>query len=528
MAQHFPDYPYQDIVAGDTDRVADLGTFDEILEGARADGLVSYAPQTSSVADDPRAHYIRHRTIATRLWLLGYLGEKPGDDVTHDGLFSDEFKQAVTRFQEEADLTVDSWVGDQTWFALDALVSFESETGVTKWFREDKPLKALERAVQLRLFTLGLFDRKPGLDFNSLPPDAADRFRRINFMFNLTKTDLPKGLHPQTVTTLFDLDGMVPKVAEAGVVRRWRKSSFRYSRKKEWDKKETGKLASRFIVNLAKIELWLVGFDVDVDGKDDFVVSGSGFPDRNRKLQAALFDFWRQMLKKKKRKSLKLSRSITPEFFKSLHEISEKARRAADSSGDDDYSTEVANELNSNQEIENAWGSVRKKSVSLWDGLKRLWRWIKQGIKKIVSFLKKNVFRAFFRYATKAFKIVKTAVDSVVSTLDYITRGTFPGSSIRQAAIFHDLDFDQTVFVNRNSDPEEVTELGKRLKLQIAMFKLGTRILTFVFNFFKRVATGLIGWARVLSALVRGLKEIKPLYREIKQLKESMIPPALT
>jgi peptidoglycan hydrolase-like protein with peptidoglycan-binding domain len=527
-APHFPKYPFGDSVIGeedrDTDSVEQLGDFDDILEGAHQEGVIDIAPVDKFSADNARAHEIRNRTIATRLWLLGYLQTKPGKDQSAEDIFSDTFKEAVKRFQQEAGLTVDGWVGDESWHALDALVSFESDIREEPWYKNNEPRSALERAVQLRLFSLGLFGSKPEPGFTGLPEGAMDEFRKINSMFKLTGRYLRDGADWDTVRALFDQDNIVEKLSEAGSSNNGAKKSFTIFRPSNLKRKKANALANRFIINAAKVELWLLGFNVTIDGKDDYSISSRALHGRNKKLYGALSLYYRELRDMKRRKAEKLAKSITPALFVSMQEVHRRARHMDGSTMDEDYSLEIAEseDLNSDEKIETAWGAVRTRSVSLWDGIKRLWRWIVRGIKKIISFFKNNIFKAFFRYATKAYKIVKTAISSVVNSIEYMLKGVLKGSSPETAVVWHDADFDQTVFVNRDADPEKLSALTRRQEIQTALFQLGTAILGFIFTTFKRIVTGMFGWARLLSSLVKNLKEIKPLYRRLKKLTGSI------
>ncbi|MCP4220604.1 MAG: hypothetical protein GY765_38610 [bacterium] len=528
MAHRFPKYPYGDSVIGtiEEDPFERLGSFGEIIDGAQQKGVIPFAPPDSLSAKDADIHEIRNRTVATRLWLLGYLKTKPDEDAASREIYTESFIQAVTRFQQDTGLADNErgWVGDSTWYALDALVGFESDTNVNQWYGDDKPMPSLERAIQLRLFSLGLYDSKPEPGFKGLKAKALDDFCRINFMFKLAGDgSLPWSPHPDTVTALFDQDNIVEKIADTASTEPGESQGFFYDRPQTYDVKKTNALANRFIINVAKIELWLIGFDVPIDGKDDYTITGHSAALKNLTLFEALGKYWHRLEGNRKLSGIDKARRVTPEFFKSLHGVHVHARDMDASSIDDDYSLEVAKDkrLNSDKKIKKAWTAVRKRSVGLWDGLKRVWRWIKKKVVKIISFFKKNIFRAFFRYATKAYKIVRTAVDSVVSSVKYYVNGVLEGSSVSNAVILHDADFDQTVFVNQDADPGKVEALGHSLEVRAAKFQLGLKIIGILLDTFRFGVTGLLGWARLLTSLVRNLKELKPLYRRLKELNVS-------
>jgi len=514
MPKQFPDYPYDDF-SSDDDVVEQTGLFGDLVEGAQEKGVIDIAPKSQAQADRAGAHYIRNRTISTWLWLLGYLPSKPAADASPESMMTTEFQGAVRRFQGDANLDKDSWVGDETWHALNELVGFESDVEIKKWFREDgSPRPALQRAVQLRLFSLGLFPSRPGLDFRELNDTALEDFRWINFMFNLSSRSMQRKICPDTISVLYDLDNMVEKISMASDGGK-RNKKFQYNRPEILDKPVADKLANRFLINVAKAELWLLGLKIKPDGNDDYSINNSGPDHENPDFFDALVLYYMELEHKDRKTAEKLSKKLTPHFFESLQKTRRDSEGKIDPYGDEDASDLIEKHIDSNRKVEEAWGFAKRKSVTLWDGIKRLWRWIKRGIKKIISFFTKNVFRVFFRYVTKAFKIVKTGIDCVISTIGYIVKPVLPGSSA-DVAVFHDGDFDHTVFISSNADQNKVEAMSRKLNIQSAKFKLGSTILGLIIGVFKKIGQGFLGWARLLKALVNAVRELKPLYRELK------------
>jgi hypothetical protein len=518
MSKKFPDYPYGDFLSTGDDVVEQTGQFGDLVEDAREKGVIGIAPESRAHADKARTHYFRNRTISTWLWMLGYLPSKPPGDASPESLVTTEFLAAVEHFQMDAGLYRDSWVGNDTWHALNDLVGFESDVEIDKWFRKDgSPLPALQRAVQLRLFSLGLFPSRPGPDFRELNDAALDNFRWINFMFNLSSRSMQRKICPETVSVLYDQDNMVEKISMASDGGK-RNKSFQYTRPERLEKRITDKLANKFIINVAKAELWLLGLKIKPDGSDDYSITNGGRDRMNPGFFDALVLYYMELENKDRKTAEKLSKKLTPDFFESLHRTRRVTEGKSHHYGDEDASDVIDEHLDSNQKIEEAWGFAKRKSVTLWDGLKRLWRWIKRGIKKIFSFFTKNVFRVFFRYVTKAFKIVKIGIDAVIDTIGYIVKPVLPDSNT-DVAIFHDGDFDHTVFISSNAEPEKAAEMSRKLEIMTAKFSLGSRILGFIIEVFKKMGQGFVGWARLLKALVNAIKELKPLYRELKSAK---------
>jgi len=49
-------------------------------------------------------------------------------------------------------------------------------------------------------------------------------------------------------------------------------------------------------------------------------------------------------------------------------------------------------------------------------------------------------------------------------------------------------------------------------------FSVGCRIVGYIFKLFKGIATGIVGWAKLLYSLARSYKELKVLYEDFKAL----------
>jgi hypothetical protein len=97
----------------------------------------------------------RLETVRTRLYLLGYLrtdsrrGEK---DRT--------LEIAIQHFQGHAGLTIDGFVGEETWAALEDLLGLSGVPDLARWAAGDATSGLLRRAVGVRLEALGLLPRR--------------------------------------------------------------------------------------------------------------------------------------------------------------------------------------------------------------------------------------------------------------------------------------------------------------------------------------------------------------------------------
>jgi len=526
MSDPFPPYEHDSITTDAEDAVDQLGEYGEILEDGHDRGLFGVTPNTENArpVDD-----VRRRTIAMQLWLLGYLEEDP--DAGDAPISSSTLRDALRRFWDEAGIgapesDASDAIDDETWYALNELVTFEGMTGTAlteerlreRWFEEGTPRPALRRAVQLRLFVLGLREEKPESELGPLTPDILTPLFWVNLLFELGDRTLSQRYGPAALALLFDQDRFVEALSEAGS-----DDEFQIRRPESLSKARARRIAQSFIINVAKIELWLLGFDVSPDGKADYSVSGLGGRARKTEMQEALAEYWRELEQKSRHRAETFAESITPALFHSLQKTTEEAEAVeTDPEGHRDYSREVVEEhLATEEEIERAWSEVQGRRLSLWDGLKRVWRWIKRGVKKVVSWVGsffKNLARAFYRYASKGYKIVRLAVTSVVDSVEYFLEGGLTSEPEGTVVLVNEKDFDATVYVDEAGGGEPVPGFLRRMRRKTAVFEFGARILGVAVQTIRQVALGIVGWARLLKSLVQSLRDLKPYYEQLKEL----------
>ena len=99
------------------------------LEGFQAPGAVPELAGYADIADvleSAERRGVVDAPAAERLWLLGYLED--ADDLASSRRNAERrrFLRAVADFQRGAGLVVDQWSGEQTWQALQDLITFES------------------------------------------------------------------------------------------------------------------------------------------------------------------------------------------------------------------------------------------------------------------------------------------------------------------------------------------------------------------------------------------------------------------
>lgn len=482
------------------DPVDQLGSLDDLLDRAAKDGIINQVPDSATQTYDIDVQRIRLQTISERLYLLGYLEREIPHKRLADHL--NELRVAVKHFQQEAGLEQDEWVGNKTWYALEELVSFETEFDLNFWFDAEairsNRTRAMQRAVQLRLWSLGLYKHLPARVFDT--PEAAV-FSDFNTMLQvfLIPVDFELGFNQATISLLYDQDGLTQAVAaraaDSGL-------SFQLHTQNSPSKV---RLAKKIIVNIAKIELWLLGYKVKIDGKDDFDTYSSDLHD-------AMVLFYKDFKQLSDDQAHDLASSIKPTLFMEIAEASE----VTDDADDADASEWIAGQLNTSAAIEEAWQYARERGSRLWDGLKRVWRWIKKMGKEVIHFVKDNLFKGFFRFASKAYKMVSKGIGAVVDAIDAYIKGALNSDKVM---FRFSKDMDTQVFLKpdmQSADGEKAIDL---LTHQTKAFSVGCRMIAYLFKIIKSAITGLAGWARLLYCLVKSYQELRILYIDFKSLE---------
>jgi hypothetical protein len=474
-----------------------LGQFEDILENAKSNGIINNPPVDEEETYNINSQRIRIQTIASRLWLLGYLPKKIPTHRIDKKL--DEIKDAVVRFQGDANLIQDYWVGDKTWYALDELVSYESEFTYEKWFIDGnikpKVINAIHRATQLRLWSLGIYPNKPTVNFKPLEKESLINFKSILKIFMVKPENFVVDFNYDTLKILFNQDCLTSSLIE-------RKSSNKNNfllNLTGGNKQDKQTLAQNFIISCAKIELWLLGYDVEIDGKNDFEIS------KESKLYIAISNYYQNFENYKKADADASAERITPEFFRGIV----AANEISVSSDSEDISDEIAKTIKSEDEINKAWHFIEQKGMRLWDGLKRMWKWVKKIGRKVISFITENVYIAFFRYTSKAFKIVERGMSEVVKSLQIYLKGELFESNI----YFHfSKDMDTTIYFPKGLSNDDGMAAIKKQNKQSKAFRVACNIIALIVKVFKGIATGIAGLFRLLYALLTGYKELKRLY----------------
>ena len=471
---------------------------------------------------------VRFRVIAEQLWLLGYLENRPDPDISVDIQSTSVFQNAIESFQKEAGLTVDGWSGSQTWKVIKSLVNFESKTEIDRWVAEGGSINpAFKRAVQLRLWAYGLAKRKPDQNFNSIPAGVLKKFKKVLWSLSLIKDYNAKIANRVLFVFLFDPDLLLKAAADFKPIRKpFRKKEDSFSDGIHSSNKHEGiqQIKRRFLVNLAKVELWLLGSDIKIDGEDDYPVNGlikkSIFGGRDKKIKKFLKEYWEKLSDVESDAIDDKIEAITPSLFQSLVEPETINKKELSPFTQEDYSEKIARDFENPPEsdteslVNRSYQVGKGLGMKLWDGLKRLWSWIKKGVKKILKF-GKNMFKAFYRFAMKGYKIVRTAFSAFSKSMDQYIAGLIETDRKRPVFISIDRDMDFQTIINETADSSDLSAAARAVRRFSAMLYFSCKIIGLFIDVLMAVATGLSVGVRLFLALVKGYRSIVPAYREL-------------
>ena len=482
-----------------------LDALDGILAQAEEQGVIVPLLIAEQEAHLSEFHASRIRTTRLRLSLLGYMKDNQSSEV------DERFRRAIKRFQADAGLRVGGWVDEKTWTALQELVSFEHPSNVHKFFDEGKPRDALVRAATLRLFVLGLLDTKHPRKWEKVHA-ALKRFAVLASILGLHRRPLEPTLTLETLRVLFDQDRIAERLGQAG-------DDFAEHRPADMPMAEFEKNVRGFIVSVAKVELWLLGFDVQPDGNNRFEVTTTTNhpPPRHDKLHHALYQFWGFFFRPVERR-LELARRITGEFFRRLSQVQSGASQSAIDSNV--VFTTLARQKP--KTLKAVWGILRSLGSRIWDGMRRVWSWFKAlfpPLKRQLGKWLRSLARLTMRFALGAFRTVRQLMKVVSTIAGKLTQRTFPGSDVKHIVINRDSDFDYRVYVNPARSVDQVYELLDEFRTTATRFAAGLRVLGLLIDSIRTVATkaALGGWFGLLLSLVRvysNLKELKLVLQE--------------
>ncbi len=451
----------------------------------------------------------RMRTIRNRLFMLGYMEADSGR-----GNLDGPLEAAIAAFQQEAGLEVDGWVGEQeTWPALQELVSFETRLDPLKWFRKGKPMKALLRAVGLRLFVLGLLPENPaGGDFDR--EQAMRRFGDIWQRVGLKMPAASPGFNLGWLWMLFDQDRIVEQLGALKAL----------PGKKDLERTHS------FILNAAKIELWLMGYKVvpngydleqrkvrraDADGmrkwdllKLSRTLTQYYFLKKSFNLYKALCLFWKDNGEKEE-----TAEALSVDFlgdFPRFFAFVNSGLLAHEAMTDDQKQIRIEAFISTKKhkrDIPAIWHSVKTLGGRIWDGMRRIWGWFTRMLQTAKAKILKiglNLSRLIYNFALQSFTVVANVFKSIGAVIDVLVHSCVSGAENRKVSLWKDGDFDLCMLVDDSAGPQEIRQCCSAIAHKVGLFSFGCRVLATIVrllaNAFETAWTGYFG---LVSALIK-------------------------
>ncbi|MGD8522595.1 MAG: peptidoglycan-binding domain-containing protein [Desulfobacterales bacterium] len=484
---------------------------DAILDKANKKGVAAPLPGSKHEVRYKELLESRICTIRTRLYLLGYLKRD-----NHRPEVDDFLKDAICQFQTEAELEPDGWVGRQTWTALQELVSFEHPSNLRKWFTGSRIKPALLRAIKLRLFVLGFLPSKQAQDTNKLRK-ALEKFVSIARILKLHDQPLSPDMAFDTINILFDQDGMAAQLAQAG-------EDFMRHRPADIRIRDARRSIHKFIICCAKIELWLLGYEVSLDGTAKFKIPQGierfTYMPASYPLFHALYTFWQENGMNKS-DALSQATRITGLFFNTLLKIQQQGDPIADPSQSQELYDMLVKE--DREVLDQIWGYIKAIGSRIWDGLKRVWRWFKSLLQNVVKKIRtwvKNVARLAYQYALNAFPILKGIVQMTKASASFLLHKTLPDSDIGHIVINRDRDYDYRIYLNPERNYQKVkTNLADFLQ-KASSFSIGMRVLGLMVSALISVTKSVAlagGWFGLILALLKIYAQLRELVAVLRK-----------
>lgn len=488
------------------------------------------------------------KALRTRLVDLGYL-EDTGGNRTSGGT-DQKFITAVESFQEEVGsqtLKLDGWAGPKSWIVLQRLVSFEDKDEPRSWnfLVSLKNNPAVVRAAWLRLWVMGFFvagknakekewkrsklGYKPSITLSELLEnedfhEACKRFRDFAHRLGLLKDEAQQSrseLNETFLGALFNYDAIIRALGNAGNIAEGRISREHFHEQFDEFKEQ--------IHALARIEFWLLGYDCAPGplkmGRRRYIGTRPVGPARS-KLSIATGEFWEDFASRPEGVS---KDRVTPALFSEFGNLP-AGLSGLDASDADTMVQRVSEVLKQEKEKRSFIETFENLASSIWDGVKRLAKFIWRVIRGVVSTIT-NLVRNLARYiaseAREFFHLVVRAVDAVQGGLDYLRNSIVPESLPAPVVIARSAGFDHSMFVDASAvnvaDSPAFKLYGRRAECYCA----GCVVIGALAGMLGRVAAlaqgalaGPLGWLRALLALGRFRASIESVKAALTLLDE--------
>lgn len=440
--------------------------FDKREAHAQVHSSSALASSKTTQHDYIEGLFARNRSVRTYLFLLGYLSsDNSSPYLTH------ALKRAIRRFQEEADLLPDQWVGEKTWLALQTLVSFEAGERIDLWVNKDNRQAALHRAINLRLHVLGFLDKSKFASKQSTN-QALDAFYQHAYQvgqIGKCRQSSQNGWlrNKKLIRALFDAQGMLIATSRYQV---------------------THKTTLPLSINLAKIELFLLGYDVQPTRSRTYKISTAdinrfAFFRRNpasvsiaKANQYKLYDAMQSFAQSQgisQVRSASTSRKVDYHFIAELAKLHQQKTMSKSQQARQVF--QHISQTNDAQTQNKIWEHIKTIGGRIFDGIKRVIKWftsvLHNKLQNTVESIK-NIARLTHMLASEGLQAMVDSAKQIKRGVRFLKRNPIQGSNTKDWHVRRTKNSDYVVLLNAQADKETIKTKTQHFKAQIAEFKL--------------------------------------------------------
>lgn len=506
--------------------------FLERLVAAHEQDIAAPVIEDDLVEDDKHIGFSQSRVRTARSWLfaLGYL-DKDEDRSDYD----DKLRQAVKLFQTEAGLTVDGWIGtEETWPRLRELVTFDDPLVQAHWMtRSGKARPGLARAARTRLELYGfgkrddpasdatLKKRMKGFfgvlsDLGALPPELpTDRADLLAFILSHDDhvAGIVQGLGTTAVTDLF-----------TDIVNR-----------------DTSIDAFALLLNLTKVELWLAQVETislgkryigNIDPERKFKIPGdlrsgmNGYfttlANDDSEITTLVKAYRRARDGKRSHEAIRLYLSATMDLGHEENPLaSDEIERL--------HEFFKINQATAKDPAKATIKELKRKNFRsrLWDGLKRIFAWVKRAIAKAIRTGKKiltvakNIAAYVYRVTSEGIYQVYLAVRNFLGHVGTaVRRVNHDGDG--HVAVIRRFGRDTDVLISNSAPAGFAAAYTEQLTISAKIFRWSCRIIGRLIAFGLSLVTGAVAAPALLRTLIYAVRSaaiLKTAFLEIARLQ---------
>lgn len=469
------------------------------------------------------------RAIRARLIELGYLGEGESHTNRRKESIDPVLIKKIKQFQREAGITEDGWAGPNTWRVLECLVSFENQQNPERWgdvwLKPENLLsnQAVLRGVYCRLYTMGFFadwDRDRINTKTVVSPIDNPSFQAAIQQFCHFAKQLElvhpscNDLNQELLVALYEYDNIVATLGSVDIFSR------------------VSKAFKDNIDAIARIELWLLGYDI-VPGKDQAgwenigtvksAITRRQFSKTRRAIESFCVD----------------NQQAIPDFIQVGETTAELMAAFSQLSDEPEKDIHLGKQLNatvssiladknSRTEFESQF---KKLANGIFDGIKRVIRWLFRIVKQIVVFTKEfiaNIVRYISKKARKFYVGVVKAIDIVYSGMTYLKKSAHYDDTRPVQIVFgHDNDFDQFCLIAPGVQSDHIRQGMLRYSLRSKLYAAGLDIVTHLICITHKVlktvlktVTSPVGWLLALLSLSDMANSVKAIKRQLELVEQ--------